>query len=44
MVYRIAGGVFLLLFGLKDLGLTQIPVAVIAVCGLVAGVALLAGF
>jgi hypothetical protein len=43
MVYRIAGGVFLLLLGLHDLGLTQIPLVIIAVCALVAGIALLAG-
>lgn len=44
MVYRITGGIFLLLTGLTMLGITTIPTIFIGVCALIAGIALLGGF
>lgn len=43
MIYRISGGIGLLLLGLSTLGVAAIPGAIIGVCLLVAGIALLAG-
>lgn len=43
MVYRIAGGIFFILVGLMYLGVTAIPLTVLGVIALVAGIALIAG-
>ena len=43
MVYRIAGGVFFILAGLVDLGVTAVPLAVLGVVAFIAGIALIAG-
>jgi hypothetical protein len=43
MVYRITGGIFLLLTGLIAIGITAIPAVLVGVLALIAGIALLAG-
>ena len=43
MVYRLAGGLFLLLTGFSLLGIVSLPM-LIGVTALVAGIALLGGF
>jgi hypothetical protein len=43
MIYRIAGGIFLLLTGLAAIAGLGIPASVIGICAIVAGIALLAG-
>lgn len=43
MVYRITGGIWFLLTGITMLGIVAIPVVVLGVLALVAGIALLAG-
>ena len=43
MLYRIAGGIALILFGVSMLGFGFVPMIVVASVFLVAGVALLAG-
>lgn len=43
MVYRIIGGIFLLLVGLQYVGLGLVPEIVTGVLGIIAGIALLAG-
>ncbi len=43
MVYRITGGIFLVLLGISMLGITALPDGIIGVFGLIAGIALLVG-
>jgi hypothetical protein len=43
MVFRIGGGIFLILTGVAAIGVVGIPPVIIGVCAIVAGVALLAG-
>lgn len=43
MVYKVIGGIFLVLLGLSLCGITVIPSIVTGVLGVIAGVALLAG-
>ena len=43
MVYRITGGIFLILLSFNMLGVTAIPQQITGVFGLIAGIALLAG-
>lgn len=43
MVYKIIGGIFLVLLGLSLCGITVIPSIVVGILGVIAGVALLAG-
>jgi hypothetical protein len=43
MIYRIAGGIFLILTGLAAIGFIGVPAAIIGLCAIVAGIALLAG-
>lgn len=43
MVFRITGGIWLLLMGLEQTGILSVPVLALGVLGLVAGIALLAG-
>jgi len=43
MIFRISGGVFFLLAALAYFGAAAIPLAIIGVVALVAGIALLAG-
>jgi hypothetical protein len=43
MVYRIVGGIFLLVFGLSLCGVTIVSGMVMGILGIIAGVALLAG-
>lgn len=44
MVYRITGGIFFVLLAAEMLGLVGVPKVVTGVFGLIAGIALLAGF
>jgi hypothetical protein len=43
MIYRISGGVFFLLVALVYLGVTAIPLVIVGIVALVAGISLLAG-
>lgn len=43
MVYRVAGGIFLLLLGLDFLGVGGVPSTITGIVGVIAGIALLAG-
>lgn len=43
MIYRISGGIFLILLALSMFGITIVPNPFIAIFGFVAGVALLIG-
>lgn len=42
-MFRIAGGIFIILLGVSYLGVYTAPSAVLGVIGVIAGVALLAG-
>lgn len=44
MVYRIAGGIFILLLALGMIGFDPVSENIIGTVGIVAGIALLAGF
>lgn len=44
MVYRIAGGIFLLLLAISAIGGDFLPGIVVGIIGIIAGIALLAGF
>jgi len=43
MIYKIAGGIFLLLLGISLVGVTVIPSLITGIFGIVAGIALLSG-
>jgi len=43
MVYKITGGIFLILLGISLLGIAGVPDVITGVFGLIAGIALLAG-
>lgn len=44
MVYRIAGGIFITLLGLSMVGIAILPTEATGIIGIIAGIALLAGF
>lgn len=43
MIYRIAGGIWILLMGLTQCGIVGVPLIVLGIFGIIAGIALLAG-
>lgn len=43
MIWRIAGGLFLLFYGLTAVGVPGIPTNITGILGIIAGIALLAG-
>lgn len=43
MLYRISGGIFFLLLGVTQCGFSMIPLFVIGIFGIIAGIALLFG-
>jgi hypothetical protein len=43
MIYRVAGGVWILLMGIQQCGVVSIPTLVLGIFGIIAGIALLAG-
>lgn len=44
MTYRILGGIFIILLGLSLVGITILPDIAVGIIGIIAGIALLAGF
>jgi hypothetical protein len=43
MIYRICGGIWILLMGINQCGIVSIPTIVLGIFGIIGGIALLAG-